>query len=96
MAISQLANNGRNNFKIRVKFHYFFHMLHRLQASALNPRLASTFGSESFVGICAALASACHPRTCGTAICQRWLLGLQFDIKGMLATSAPSSSSSAF
>mgnify|MGYP001820215750 CR=1 FL=1 len=67
----------RPRFKLRPKFHQFhcWIVLRLARGSSLNPRIASCFMEEDFIGQVAGIVKRSpHPTTVGLRCLQRWLL----------------------
>jgi len=68
---------GRPNYKLRLKWHIFQHLLCELDKGMLiNPRIFSCWLDESYVGHMARIARGVHPTHVGCRVLQRWLIGL--------------------
>ena len=71
----------RPNFKTRLKFHSFHHILHTLDiGDTLNPRVTGCWLEEVHVGRICKSGKGTHPFTCGGRTLQRWLAGLLADL----------------
>lgn len=70
----QAGDDGKPNWKIVPKFHYFQHQIEGLLLSAANPRRQHCFMDEDFMGKISRLVAKCHINSCMLRALQRYIL----------------------
>ena len=71
---------GKNLWVILPKHHHHFHLALKVRAERVNPRAASLFSGEDFVGRVSRIARACHRLSISERVLQRYLALVHMEL----------------